>query len=81
MYLLLIQISQRFSYNIKFIVSSTVWQTVACRTLQLRTSIESLIREKLINCENFSLCLDESTDMNDFIFYLSYKHGLILSQR
>ena len=74
---LLKEIWQRLNNNIKFIL-----YTATHRTLQLRTSKESQIRKKLINCENSSLCLNESTDINDFIFYfyLSYKHGLILSQ-
>ena len=42
------------NYNIKFIESLPLSdKTVARRTLQLRTSIESQISEKCINCENF----------------------------
>ena len=50
-------------------IFSTI-QTVARRTLQLRTSTESQIKGKLINCRNLSLCLDEATDINDIIFYI-----------
>ena len=43
---------QRLNYNIKFIESLILSdKTVAHRTLQLGTSIESQIGEKLINCE------------------------------
>ena len=59
-----------FNYNTKFIESLSLSdKTVARRTLQLGASIESQIREKLINCENFSLCLDENIDISYFIFY------------
>lgn len=40
-------------------------ETVARRTFRIGTYIESQIKEKLINCEFFSMCLDKSTDIND----------------
>lgn len=60
------KIMQKLNYNANFMESVPLSRrTVARRTVKLGTSIEFAVREKLSNCEFFSICLDESTDIND----------------
>lgn len=60
------KILQRLNYNLSFMDRLPLSrQTVVRRSVDLGTSVELSIREKLSTCEFFSFCLDESTDIND----------------
>lgn len=57
---------QTLNYRTDFIKSIPLSpQTVDRRIAQIGNSVESSIKEKLINCKFLSFCLDESTDIKD----------------
>ncbi|XP_049316484.1 zinc finger MYM-type protein 6-like [Bactrocera dorsalis] len=60
------QILQKLSYNQTFIDKLPLSpRSVARRTDQIGARIEFKIKEEIENCKYFSICLDESTDLND----------------
>lgn len=62
----LIKVFEKLSYSTDFIKSIPLSRfTLVRRTTQIGTSLEHFITEKLKSCEFFSVCLDESTDIND----------------
>lgn len=63
---LLNKILQRLNFNTQLIESLPLsTQTVGRRTIEIGTCVEADVREKLNNCEFFSICLDESLDVKD----------------
>lgn len=60
------KILQKLEHNIKLFENILLSpRTVARRTDQLGMCIESAILKKIIDCKLFSICLDETTDVND----------------
>lgn len=63
---MLIKILQKFNLNFSGMQTIPLSRSsVSRRSISLGASVECAIKEKLKNCEFFSIALDESTDIND----------------